>query len=299
MKKTLKILSFFICSVGMTAGFLSAQGSSEIYLIKMSVEGGKYVFSNPLKITQMEGYNNQPQFHPDGKSLLYSAGMADNTEIYQYVIESGKTQVLTSTPDSEYSPSVMPEGKSFSVIQLVITEGPRQGAQPLLAFPFDGKEPELLYEEGFKVGYHAWIDKDQVAMFILGSPNFLQIYDGRRNTAVKVAENIGRSLYKIPGREAISYSQSERGKLGTVMAYDLKSGKSTPIIAMKEGGDDFYAWTPSGVLMMGVGSKLFKLDPKKDSNWQEIADFNEYGVKRITRLAFGPNEQWLAVVNNY
>ena len=297
MKKTIKILLLPSILFWMTTGSLGAQGTSEIFLIKMSVEGENYVFENPLKITQREGYNNQPHFHPSGGSLLFSSGEGDNTEIYRYDIGSRETVPLTATPDAEYSPTVMPGGRLFSVIQLVITEGPRLGAQPLMAFPFDGKEPRTIFESGLKVGYHAWINEQRVALFILGTPNTLQIYNRSDKKAMKIAEDIGRSLYKVPGEEAVSYSQNREGKPGMITAYDLMTGKSRTIVSMKE-GNDFYAWTPSGVLVMGVDSKLFIYDPDKHSDWTEITDLSQHGIKRITRLAVDPTEEWLAVVNN-
>lgn len=296
--KKVKVYFVLLCLFIFTAGILSAQGTSHVYLLKMKVDKGKFIFDEPIRITQRDGYNNQPQFHPDGRSVLYSADADSNTDIYQYEIKTGKTRQLTSTPESEYSPTVMPGRDYFSVIQLFITEGPRKGAQPLMAFPFSGGKPETLYEDGNKVGYHAWINKDQVAMFILGSPNFLLIADLQKGKTTKAAENIGRSLYKIPGREAVSYSQNEENKTGMIFAYDLETKKSLLIISMKE-GNDFYTWTPSGVLMMGVGPKLFKFDPKKDKNWQPIADLGAQGIKKITRLSVGPKGSWLAIVNNF
>jgi hypothetical protein len=272
------------------------QGSTDIHLIRMKVSGEKYAFSKPIKINPNEGYNNQPSFHPDGRSVLYSSQSGTNTDIYRYDIESGETARLTNTPDSEYSPIVMPDGKRFSVIQLVITDGPRKGAQPLIAFPLSGGEPELIYEEGEKVGYHAWIKPQTVAMFILGSPNFLRLVDLKGGSSERIADNIGRSLYKIPDMEAISFSQSREGGGEAIMKYDLGSGKTQRIVPMLE-GSGFYAWTPSGTLIMGVDSKLFGMRPGVDSDWQGIGDLEDLGISNISRLAIGPKMQGLAVVS--
>ncbi len=278
-----------------TTGF--SQGGTDIYLIQIKMDGEKYVFSNPMKINRTEGYNNQPFFHPDGGSLFYSSGSGANTDIYRYSIETGKTVQLTDTPDSEYSPTVMPDGKRFSVIQLITTEGLRKGAQPLIAFPLAGGDPELIYEDGEKVGYHTWIDRQKVALFLLGSPHFLRIVDLKDRTSVRAAENIGRSLYKIPGQDAISFSQSEEGGSGVIMMYNLGTGKSQPIVPMLE-GNEFYAWTPSGELIMGVGVRLFAFKPGEDKGWQPIGDLSALGITNISRLAIDPKAQWLAVVNS-
>lgn len=286
--------AFVLLSIPLTA---FGQGSTNIYLIRMKVSGEKYTFSKPVKINPNEGYNNQPSFHPDGGSLLYSSQSGANTDIYRYDIDTGKTARLTNTPDSEYSPIVTPDGKRFSVIQLVITEGPRKGAQPLVAFPLSGGEPEMIYEEGEKVGYHAWIAPKTVAMFILGAPNFLRLVDLEEGSSERIADNIGRSLYKIPDSEAVSFSQSREGGGEAIMKYDLGSGKTQRIVPMLE-GSGFYAWTPAGALIMGVGSKLYAMRPGVDTEWRLIGDLADLGVKTISRLAIGPNMRWLAIVNS-
>jgi len=275
-----------------------SQGRTDIYLIQVKVDNGKYVFSDPVKINQTEGYNNQPFFHPDGGSLFYSSGPGQNTDIFRYDIETGKTTQLTDTPDSEYSPTVMPGGKKFSVIQLVTSEGPRKGAQPLIAFPLAGGDPELIYEDGEKVGYHTWIGPQKVALFLLGSPNFLRIVDLKDRSSVRVADNIGRSLYKIPGQDAISFSRREEGGPDVIMMYNLGTGKTQPIVPMLE-GNGFYVWTSSGVLIMGVGPKLLEFKPGgENKDWQPIGNLSALGIKNISRLAIDPKAQWLAVVNS-
>ncbi|MCJ7581520.1 MAG: hypothetical protein MUP98_13420 [Candidatus Aminicenantes bacterium] len=290
------ILCIFFLGILCPLSLLSQQGT-DLYLIQITPDGERLVFVNPVKINETEGYNNQPFFHPDGTSLFFAAGAGSNTDIYRRNIETGQTTRLTDTPDSEYSPTVMPGGKQFSVIQLVTTEGPRVGAQPLIAFPITGGQPELIYEDGEKVGYHAWIDPDTAAMFLLGSPNYLQIVNFKDETSLRIAENIGRSLYKIPNREAISFSQINEDGLEVIMKYDLKTKKTETIVPILD-GNSFYAWTSSGMLVMGVGSKLYGFRPEMDKEWQVIWDLTEFGIENISRLAVHPKTLWIAVVSN-
>jgi len=274
-----------------------SQGNTDIYLILMKMDEGKSIFSDPVKINPTEGYNNQPSFHPDGNSLFYSSGAGTNTDIYRYDINTGKTERLTDTLDSEYSPILMPGGDKFSVIQLVNSEGPRKGAQPLIAFPLSGGNSEMIFEEGEKVGYHAWIDRQRVALFLLGTPHFLQIVDLKDLSSIRVADNIGRSLYKIPGQEAISFSQSREDGQDVIMMYSLESGKTQPIVPMLE-GNGFYAWTSLGSLMMGVGAELFEFNPGENKDWRKIGDLSDFGIQNISRIATDSQGRWLAVVNS-
>jgi len=296
----LKKMTFILCGILVfilyPLSVLSQQGT-DLFLIQITSDGETLVFANPVKINNSEGYNNQPFFHPDGVSLFYSSGVGSNTDIYCYTIETGQITRLTDTPDSEYSPTVMPGGKQLSVIQLVLSEGPREGAQPLLAFPIDGGQPDLIFEDGEKVGYHAWIDSDNVVMFLLGSPNFLQITNLKDQSSLRIAENIGRSLYKIPNQEAISFSQNKEDGLNVIMSYNLKTRQTESIVSMLD-GNSFYAWSSSGMLVMGVESTLYLFRPGVDKDWQYIWDLAEFGIKNISRLAVHPKILWIAVVSS-
>jgi Tol biopolymer transport system component len=49
------------------------------------------------------GYNNQPSFLPDGKTVLYTSFRNGQTDIYRYDLSTGKTTQVTNTTESEYS----------------------------------------------------------------------------------------------------------------------------------------------------------------------------------------------------
>lgn len=296
MRNKMAIYLFLVTVMLAVPSLIFCQGQTDVYLIEIKMDNGKYVFHNPVKVSQRDGYNNQPFFHPDGNSLFYSSGSGSNTDVFRYDIDTGTTTQLTDTPDSEYSPAVMPGGEKISVIQLITVEGPRKGAQPFLAFPLAGGEPELIFEDGEKVGYSAWIDPQRVVLFLLGTPNILKLVDLGKKTSKKIAENIGRSLYKIPHEEAISFSQIQGGGLDTIMSYDLKTGATEPILAMLR-GNGFYTWTSTGFLMMGLGPKLYIFKPDVDMEWQLIGDLSEFGIDNVTRIAVDSRGQRLAVVD--
>src|SRR4051812_9271744 len=73
-------------------------------------------FGAPKRITDFVGYNNQPYFMADGRSVLYTSNRNKQTDIYRYDVASGKTTQVTDTSESEYSPTLMPDGKNISVV---------------------------------------------------------------------------------------------------------------------------------------------------------------------------------------
>src|SRR6185436_18216554 len=75
-------------------------------------------FGEPKKITDVAGYNNQPSFMPDGRTVLYTSFRNNQTDIYRYDLSTGRTTQVTDTPESEYSPALMPDKKNISVVRV-------------------------------------------------------------------------------------------------------------------------------------------------------------------------------------
>lgn len=265
--------------------------AADIFLVDMKLHGGQIALSSPVQITDWQGYDNQPAFLPDGKSLLYTSIRDDGqADIYRYNIADNTIARITQTFESEFSPTVMPDGKFISVVRVE-----KDSTQRLWKSPITGGEPSLVLENVKPVGYHAWADANTIALFILGDPVTLQITDLRTGKAQVVAENIGRSLHKIPKQEAISFVHKVGENERFIKRLDLKTRAITTLVKTLAGSED-YAWTPQGILLMGKDSKLFQSDPKKNGEWQEIADFSSAGLKSITRLAVSPKGERLAVV---
>src|SRR5712671_1668645 len=171
-----------------------APPATDIFLIDLrTTSGGHTKLGQPVKITTWPGYNNQPSFLPDGKSILYTSIRDKQADIYRYDIREAATTQITNTVESEYSPTLMPDRKSISVVRVEA-----DGTQRLWRFPLAGGAPSLILEKIKPVGYHLWIDDHTLALFILGKPNFLQIVEARTEKAEIIAENPGRILRHIP-----------------------------------------------------------------------------------------------------
>ncbi|MGH7454780.1 MAG: TolB family protein [bacterium] len=269
----------------------TAPPAVDIFLVDMKMRDGQVELGKPVQITEWKGYDNQPSFLPDGKSLLYTSIRDDGqADIYRYNIADNTITRITQTSESEFSPTIMPDGNHFSVVRVEM-----DSTQRLWKFPITGGEPALVLENVKPVGYHAWADASTAALFVLGNPLTLQIADLRTGKAEIVAENIGRSLHKIPKQEAISFVHKVGENEWLIKRLDLKTRAITTFVKTLPGSEDC-AWTPQGILLMGQDSKLFQCDPKKNGEWQEIADFAGAGLKEITRLAVSSKADRLALV---
>lgn len=265
--------------------------ATDIYLLTLNRQDGRILPTEPVNITDRDGYDNQPAFLPDGSGLLYTSIRADGqADTYRYNLGEGSITRLTRTPESEYSPTPMAGGRFFSVVRVEA-----DSTQRLWRFPLQGGEPNVLLEHIQPVGYHAWADSVTVALFVLGDPPTLQLADLRTGRAKKMADGIGRSLQKIPGSRAISFVHKVVEKEWWVKRLDVDSGTVTALIQTLPGSED-HSWTPDGVLLMGKGSKLYQWDPPVDEGWREIADLASAGIQGTSRLAVSPKGDRIAVV---
>ncbi len=271
-------------------------GFSDIFIVDIKNERGGMQFGQPLKFTTFVGYNNQPSFLPDGRSILYTSIRDKQADIYRYDLRSRATSQITNTAESEYSPTLMPDGNNISVVRVEA-----DGTQRLWKFPLNGGQPSLILEHIKPVGYHLWIDNHTLALFILGAkgkPNTLQVVDVPTEKAEIVAENPGRILRRIPHRNKLSFVQKISDREWIVKAFDLKTRKIATMIKTFPGIED-YAWTPAGILLMAKGAKMFKWNPAVDQDWLEIADFSEAGLNRITRITVSPKGDRIAIVTGH
>lgn len=283
-----KIFCLFLFSLPLLA---MSQTGSEIYLFDVQLSGSNIVVSNPKIVTNHPGYDNQPSFHSSKPLLFYSSFNEEGrSDIKVYNYKSGKTTALTSTSEREYSPTLTPDGKYIScIIQR------DNNAQDLGKYPIEGGEAITLIDN-LIVGYHAWVDDNNLILFVLGEPMTLQWYDLKSKSSTVLEENIGRSLHKIPGQNAMSFVHKRSKNDWVINRLDIASQKITPITSTMEGSEDL-AWTKDGRIIMSDGSKLFVYDPKLKNDWTEIEmSLGGTNISGITRLAMTRDGKKLAVV---
>lgn len=290
--RPLRKLAWILGILGPGSSHAQAPPATDIWVFRLLREGSAVDVTSGIRVTDRQGYDNQPSFLPGGRFLLFTSidetGQAD---IHRFDLEGGVAQPLTRTaPESEYSATLLPSGGRISVVRVEA-----DSTQRLWSFDLEGGTPELVLADIQPVGYHAWIDRERVALFVLGSPATLQIASIRTGQSEVVARDIGRSVHRVPAEEAVSFVQWDEHQGGSIVALDPSTGR-TRILAPLLEGNEFYAWTPSGVLLMGQGSKLFRFFPGRSQDWEELADLGSAGVRGISRIAVSPEGDQIAVV---
>jgi hypothetical protein len=244
----------------------------------------------PSEAIHRPGYDNQPHFTPDGTGFWFTAldEHTQQTDIWLYDLAGSIQQVTVSAPESEYSATLMPDGTALSVVRVEA-----DSAQRLWRVPLDGSDPTVLLPGVAPVGYHAWVDADRVALFVLGEPPSLQVADIESGSARVVVEGIGRSIRTIPGENAVSFVQIAPDGTATLSRYDGATGSVTPLVETV-GNGEFHAWTPDGIVLMAEGAVIFAWTPDTD-DWIRVGDLSEHRV-RVTRLAVSPDGTQIAIV---
>jgi dipeptidyl aminopeptidase/acylaminoacyl peptidase len=251
--------------------------------------------AKPTAIATERGYENQPSFTPDGGAILFTSKRgALPTDIYEFDRKTRRTRQLTSTTgEAEYSATLTPDGKGISVIRVEA-----DSTQRLWRFDRDGGNPQLVIADIKPVGYHAWIDDDQLALFVLGQPSTLQHARVSTGKAVVIAQNIGRSLHRIPETRTVSFVHREAPDRMWVKEFDPTTGAVTPLVRMDRGNDEGdVAWTPDGTLLMSAETRIYAWR-RGDKDWREVYDVAPHGLGAVTRMAVAPDGRTIAIVVN-
>ena len=268
-----------------------AQGLPETDVWLVKIEQG--ITDKPLKISDGSGYNNQPHFSADGSVVYYTREMPGDEEVTQTDVAAfhtgtSTTTMVSQTAESEYSPTPIPGRNAVSVIQAESDQ-----KQRLWAIDVRSGEMELLLPHVEPVGYHAWVNDFEVAMFILGDSFTLQTASIENNDTKLVADNIGRSIRKHPSTGEVLFVDKTR-EPWQIAAYNHKTHALRGVMPLFPGSEDFTIDT-NGDYWTGNGSKLYRRSAG-DRRWELVADFGGFGLGNISRLAIHPDKQQIALV---
>ncbi len=270
----------------------AAPPATDLWLAPLETdEEGLPRVGTPENLTQRPLYDNQPHFLPDGRAFVYTAGREDGgTDIHHFDLDTRTSRpLLESTPESEYSPTPLADGRI--VVVRVEADGT---TQRLWALDPDGEgEPELLISHLEPVGYHAWLDSDRVVTYVLGDPASLQIAEVGTDFHRVIAEGVGPAVRAIPGEGAVSFVEIRNGE-SRIRRFDGNTGSTATLVRGPAQGAD-HAWTPDGVLMVAEGRNLFAFRPGVDDDWIPLGGVGPEDIV-WSRMAVSPDGDRIVLV---
>lgn len=244
------------------------------------------------RVTNREGYDNQPMFLDNGR-LLFVSDREGRAHIHLYEVESEDITQLTFTDADKYSPTPIPGtgGREFSVVH---TDSSAQ--QGLWRYSVDGSfEPGPIAEVDW-VAYYTWVGADKVLYWRLTRPvTTIQMLDVATSSSLTIVEDSAFSFKRVPGEEASSYLARWADDHAEIWNYDWNTGVSKVVAPVLGDGKDI-AWTADGRLLMMRGSELFSFTPGVSEDWELVAKLR---LKNGSRMAVSPDGRLLAVVGSH
>jgi dipeptidyl aminopeptidase/acylaminoacyl peptidase len=283
-------LTLILASLIMTNLF-AQMPNTDIWILDIKTTGDSVYATNPVNLTDRPGYDNQPVFSADGRSVLFtSMPHGIQTDIYSVDIKSKEIIQITNTATSEYSPQFSPDGQNISV---VIVEP--DSTQRLWKFSKTGESgsAKVLMDKVDSIGYYTWIDNLSVAVFLIGKPNKLFRCDVGSQKCTFVDDSIGRSLHSVTFGKIKKLFYTKGKNIWS------DNSKSRVIETSVTGEGEDFCFYKSNQLFMADGPKLYSrifVTVGRDAPWKEMADLSASGIKKITRLAISSDGKKLAIV---
>jgi hypothetical protein len=265
---------------------------TDLFIVQMEREVGVSVFGAPKRISVHNGYNNQPAFTRNGKSILFNADPLGNTDIFRYDIENDTTYQVTRTEVGEYSPTPISESRFVSVVV------EPDGRQRLWEYDIITGNSQLYISERDSVGYFDILDDGQIPMFVLGSPNTLRIWDPATKTERRIEGLPGRSIRKHPNLDGFIFIDTTRPDRNLIVDVDPVTLSRNAIAQMPDGALDL-VFGPDGSLYASTGSIIYVYSSEADGIWKSVVDLRNFGLSNISRMAVSPDGRSFAIVSVY
>jgi len=280
-----------ICSLLFPVSLFAQLPETDIWLFKLEKKEGKYSYAIPQNITNRAGYDNQPAFSIDGKSILYVCIDSTNqADIYQYVIGKKTRTNLTKSKISEYSPTLMPDGKGLSC---VVVE--QDSTQRLWMLNLDGSFNQILFQNTDSIGYHTWLNSDTLLYYRLTEPHSLRAVSKTKDKDVWISDTPTRAFKKTNNSNQFIYGVKKENGV-EYRVYDVLL-KESNLYAKHESLNEDFIWHPELGLIKSEGSDLIRYNTVS-KQWESLLSFSSLGINKITRFVFDSKNKQLAIVSN-
>tara|TARA_R110002072_G_scaffold23949_2_gene81969 strand:+ start:79590 stop:81122 length:1533 start_codon:yes stop_codon:yes gene_type:complete len=281
-------IALFITLIAITSLF--AQPNTDVYLFDLKFTPNGVVISNMMNVSNDPGYDSQPSFRNDNE-LLFAGNNFGQTDIKLFNIDKNQiTNFNASTPGGEYSPQAIPNSMNVAAVRL-----DTNGLQRLYRYQPDVKRSSALIPE-IQVAYYAFYDENiSIASVLSGNVLDLTWINLQKKTTDTIVRNVGRSIHRIPKKEAMSYTAVNEEGNHDVFQLDIKDGESYFVCQLPVGIQD-HCWIDDTRLLLGSNDKLFMYDLFGKDKWEEVADLSEFNLKNISRITVSANGKKLALV---
>ncbi|MFT6270653.1 MAG: hypothetical protein ACJAVV_003492 [Alphaproteobacteria bacterium] len=277
-----------------------AQDASDIWVGKLNL-WEKQPISELVQITDTAYYTNQPYFFDNARLFFTQAIELEDGETQMdalvFDFKLGKSQNITQSTVSEYSPTPLLNKSDMSVIRVS-----EEGKQELWQIDLLGNPVQHLAPLIEPVGYQVWLNDSELLLFVLGEPNTLQRIDALNPEAKGeiIDSNIGASLYRFEKTDWFLYTSKLDGNF--LNAHNKRTNKTIQIVSMPK-NSEYFSVSRMGNIITSDGETLWqrKFMVKGDKikpldGWQAIKIKQPECSKGVTRTAISPDTSMIALV---
>ncbi len=272
---------------------LGAQGGTDIWVGELRGSGSALSLGELRNVTRRAGYDNQPQFTPDGRALLYTRiGDDGRSDAWRVSVNGQSRSQLTRTVRrQEYSPTPMPDGRGFSAI---VVEA--DSTQRLWAYDWNGVPQRVIVPALKPVGYHVWIGGGNIGAFVLSQPtprdpNALVLMNPQTERVDTLARGIGRAFARVPGRDAFTFVHFH-GDTAVLGEVDVRTRAVRRVVVLPRGAE-YHVWLPDGSALISGNGVLYRW---YEGRLETFVDLRSRGIDDVSRLALSPDGRTLAIV---
>lgn len=279
----------------------SAQPDVDVWVGDLAWQDGKPVASRLTNVSHRPGYDNQPAFFPDQKTLAYTTEGPEETNAVLFDLATGAATNLAEARG--FSPTPTADGKQLMVLH--------QGRVEL--HDLAGKLVAPLTETK-DAGYFNRVDERTWVLFMNDKERRIAIYDARKKTLETVSTGAITPLYRVPNARAFTFVAETPFSSDPTAA--AKIDPATVKLEMRkldltEKGDrrvvtlstipfpatGHHVWTPRGTVLMASGGTLQEWSPATPDRWTAVATFDDPDLQHISRIAISPRGDRIALVS--
>jgi hypothetical protein len=251
-------------------------------------KSGQTILKNGKNFTSRTGYDNQPSFSADGKTIYYSSVREDRqADVYCYELKSGKIKNLYTSSESEYSPTPVKNGSVLATVTVESDSSQRIHFKDLRT----GSDSRYEFDS---VGYFLPLNDDTMIYFKLSNPHSLRFYCHSTGEDKYICSSPVRSI-KAKDRSSFVFGIKDSARVDFYV-YDFLLRKAQKYGSHASDGEDFF-WHPSWGLLKSQDALLLKYDALSQK-WITLFDLSVWGLGKASRFAFSANNRNLIVVEN-
>jgi len=270
---------------------------SDIFLFQLSEVDGKVTVSNGKNVTNRKGYENQPFFTSDSSSFLFTQSEGKQTDVFEYILNSGETKRVTESVGMEFSPTPSPDNKTISFV----TDGEGANQSIWHINRSDPASPVWTLKdqpEREPVGYYSWNHETGYILFWSRYGYSMRLVHESRELSHYITGNaVPTTPWIIPGTNLFSFVHRQANGEVWIKELDPETRAVRPLVAIS-GSNSHYNWMPDGSIVMLQGTKLFRWKEAETAGWEEVSKLSSAGIESASRVAVSPDGKWLAVVGS-